>query len=142
MKKLLCLLLCLVCLPAFALAEVDLQSMSFDELKELQNSIEEELKTRSINKLDFSSLCSEELEQFIVTALLELCSREEYVNTMNSSGIENRFASWFGKSGIHLIFCDTKENWHYIPLSSEQVELKFNTRLEQIIEEAAQIELP
>lgn len=142
MKKLLCLLLCLVYLPAFALAEVDLQFMSFDELKELQNSIEEELKTRSINKLDFSSLRSEELEQFIVTALLELCSREEYVNTMNSSGIENRFASWFGKSEIHLIFCDTKENWHYIPLSSEQVELKFKTHLEQIIEEAAQIELP
>lgn len=138
MKKVCVFLLALMLLCSAALAEIDLQSMSFDELKELQTSIETELKTRNINKLDFSSLHPEELEQFIVTALLELCSREEYVNNMNSSGIENRFASWFGKSGIHLIFCDTKENWHYIPLSDEQVELQFKTELELILEEAAE----
>lgn len=112
--------------------------MSVNELKELQTNIETELKTRSITKLDFSSLRPEELEQFIVTALLELCSREEYVNNMNSNGMGNRFASLFGKSGIHLIFCDTKENWHYIPLSDEQVELQFKTELELILEEAAE----
>lgn len=135
MKKLCCVLVGLILLYSTALAEVDLQSMTFDELMELQSSIETELETRTINKLDFTSLRPEELEQFIVTALLELCSREEYVNEMNTSGIENRFSSLFGKSGIHLIFCDTKENWHYIPLSDEQVELKFKTSMELIYEE-------
>ncbi len=123
MKKLLCLLLCLLCLSAFALAEPDHESLPLD-------------------KLDLSSLNSEELEQFILTAVLELCSREDFVNDLNTAPLQNRFKSLFGNSGIHLIFCDTKESWFYIPLSSEQVELMFKTRLEQIIEEAAQIELP
>lgn len=135
MKKICAFLIALMLLCPAALAEVDLQSMTFDELMELQSSIETELETRNINKLDFSSLRPDELEQFIVTALLELCSREEYVNEMSTSGMEKRFSAWFGKTGIHLIFCDTKENWHYIPLSNEQVELQFKTSTELMYEE-------
>ena len=46
MKKLLCLLLCLVCLPTFALAEVDLDSLTFVELIELREQITAEITSR------------------------------------------------------------------------------------------------
>lgn len=46
MKKLLCLLLCLLCLPTFALAEVDLDSLTFVELIELREQITAEITSR------------------------------------------------------------------------------------------------
>ena len=61
MKKVFAFVLALMLLCSTALAEVDLQSMTFDELMELQSSIETELETRNINKLDFSSLRPDEL---------------------------------------------------------------------------------
>ncbi len=140
MKKLFTMMcFCLMLLCSTALAEIDLESMSFDELMDLQASIEEEVKTRNINKLDFSSLRSEELEQFIVKAIQELCSREEYVFNLSQSAFGKRLTSMYGNRGVHLTFHDTKENWYYIYLTDENIEVKFKTRLEQTIEEAAQL---
>ena len=46
MKRLVCVLLILCLLPVIVFAEVDLSSMSFDELKSLQQKINEEIHSR------------------------------------------------------------------------------------------------
>lgn len=112
MKKLLCLLLCLLCLPFGASAELDLTALTYDELIELQLQITEELISRPEAK-----------EQ--AYSLPKSCQK------MLGNGLQIIFSSENGLYGIFLGLID----FPTFKAATQEC-------LEQIIKEAAQIELP
>ena len=124
MKKLIAVILLGLMFCSSAVAESpDLQSMSFDELATLKESIEQEMKTRNVNKLDFHSLTIDELQELIVHSLLEMCSREEWVNELSPTS-SNMFKNIFGR-GVSLVFRDTKENYYFMWLRQDDIELDY-----------------
>lgn len=136
MKRLLALILTfelMVCSTGVAFGEpVDLESMSFDELTTLKESIEQEMRTRNVKKMDFHSLTTDELQEVMVQALLEMCSREEWVNELSAYN-ETMYKRLFGR-GVSLIFRDTKENYYTLWLHQEDVELNYMTSTELVFE--------
>lgn len=140
MKKLIAVILLGLMFCSSAVAESpDLQSMSFDELATLKESIEQEMKSRNVKKLDFHSLTIDELQEFIVQALLEMCSREEWVNELSPSS-SNMFKNIFGR-GVSLIFRDAKENYYSLWLRQDDIELNFPNAIELILEHTAEIKI-
>lgn len=140
MKRLIALLLLglMVCSSSFA-ESPDLNSMSFDELTALKNSIEEEMKTRNVKKMDFHSLAVDELQEVIIQALLEMCSREEWVNELSPLH-SKMFESLLGH-GVSLIFRDTKENFYSLWLRQDDVELNFSNASELTLEQVSEIKI-
>lgn len=141
MKRMIALILCVwltICSSAFA-ESLDLGSMSFDELTALKESIEEEMKTRNVKKMDFHTLTVDELQEVIVQALLEMCSREEWVNELSPSG-SGMFRNVFG-AGISLIFRDAKENYYSLWLRQDDVELNYSNASELILEQVQGIKI-
>lgn len=142
MKRLLVLVCAciLLCFPALA-ETINLESMTFDELTALKASIEEEMKTRNVKKLDFASLTTDELQALIVQSLLELCSRESFVADLSPSNASRTLSNLFGR-GAYLVFRDTKENFYSIWLNETDIELLFLNSTERILQEVSDIQIP
>ena len=81
----------------------------------------------------------DELQEFIVQALLEMCSREEWVNELSPSS-SNMFKNIFGR-GVSLIFRDAKENYYSLWLRQDDIELNFPNAIELILEHTAEIKI-
>ena len=140
MKRIFCLLVCLLtCWITPVLADINLESMSFSELTELQSSVETEIRTRNVEKLDLKSLATNELEELILQSFYEMCSREEFVGQLSGSSAKS-FQSLFGK-GIQLIFSDVKGIWYTIELTDQNIALGYKTKIELTAEEIAKINI-
>ena len=87
----------------------------------------------SSSEIDLKNLTVDELQELIIRSLLEMCSREEFVDSLGTAPSGRMYKSLFGK-GISLIFRDTKENYHLLWLDENDVELLFNTRTEKELE--------
>ena len=142
MKKLLAVILVLgLIISSSAFAESpDLQSMSFDELTALKESIEQEMKTRTVKKLDFHSLTIDELQELIVQSLLEMCSREEWVNELSPASSSKMFKNLFGR-GVSLVFRDEKETYYSLWIRQDDIELEYPNAIELIVEHSAGIKI-
>lgn len=139
MKKVLVLLCCFVMFFSSAIAETDLSNLSIDELRELQNQITEEIKTRNVNKMDFAALENEELIEVIYRAFNELCSREDFVESNVRETIEavNRYLS----NGVTIIFKTVNRGFYQFSISDNSFDLQFMTKLEKTLEEASKIKI-
>ena len=138
MKKILVFVLCFVVFASFANAETDLSNLTMKELRELQNQIEEEIKTRNVDKMDFTQLENEELVQVIFRAFQELCSREDFVeNNVRSTGNMERLLF----QGVYVVFKTVKGGWYEISIDKNNFDLVYMTSLEKIMNEAANIQI-
>lgn len=79
MKRLICILLALLMLGSWALAEGDLQSMTFDELIELQTKITEEM----IRREEFQN----QVKQLNIQSIAKLFSKGVFVLIQNEKGM-------------------------------------------------------
>ena len=138
----LCAILMLWSLSAMAEKpdDIDLTTMTLEELSQLQVKVKEEMKNRTIEEFDLENLTIDELKELMVQSLLEMCSREEFVNDLGMTPSGKMYKSLFGK-GVSLIFRDTKENYHYLWLDENDVKLLFKTETEKKLEGVVDIQI-
>lgn len=79
MKRLICILLALLMLGSWALAEGDLQSMTFDELIELQTKITEEITKRE----EFQN----QVNQLYIQSITKLFPKGVFILIQNEKGV-------------------------------------------------------
>lgn len=135
MKKLVMIILVLMLIPVIALGEIDLSTMSNDELADLKERIDAETEKRNSVILDVRSLSIEELKEIVYQSICELCSRKDFKDgaSANTYGVNIPLKNWYGK-GVILFFRDTKEQWFGVRISENDIERSFTTTAEDIAE--------